>query len=239
MRKIIKLFESGNVSVCGLRGTGKDLLFGNVIARRKKPYVSNLNYTNDINFNFLDFNLLDCGKNTYDNLIRGDILFYEYPYPLGSDIYVSDVGIYLPAQYCNELNKKYPFLATYAGLSRQLSHNNFHTNTQALNRCYDKLREQSEIYILCRKCFYLFGLVVQLVTIYDKYDSCVARVKPCRVSLPLFPSKEQRLQYAMYKDNFFNSHGEIKNRLLIYFNKSHHDTYYFEKLFKGGKKNEK
>ena len=44
MRKIVKLFEQGNVCVVGLRGCGKDMLFANVIARRRQPYVSNTDY---------------------------------------------------------------------------------------------------------------------------------------------------------------------------------------------------
>ena len=44
IRKIIKLFENGNVNVTGLRGTGKDVLFSNVIARRKSKYISNVDY---------------------------------------------------------------------------------------------------------------------------------------------------------------------------------------------------
>ena len=47
LRKIIKMFESGCVSVSGMMGTGKDLLMGNVIMRRKRPYVSNMNYGGD------------------------------------------------------------------------------------------------------------------------------------------------------------------------------------------------
>lgn len=35
MRKLCKLFEKGNVSVCGLKGAGKDMLFANVVMRRK------------------------------------------------------------------------------------------------------------------------------------------------------------------------------------------------------------
>lgn len=238
MRKIIKLFESGNVLVCGLRGTGKDVLMGNVINRRCKPYVSNLDYSSGQWFTHIDFNAIDLGGNTYKDMISGDVKFYEYPYELGSDIYISDAGVYFPSQYCNELNKAYPNFPFYFALSRQVSHNNVHVNVQNLNRCWDKIREQSDIYIRCRYCYVFFGFVFQGITIYDKYESCLQRCKPCRVSLPLFPSKEQRLQFKMYIDNFENQHGKIKNRFLVYRNKSLHDTFYFEKLFKGGKKNE-
>lgn len=37
MRKILKLFDSGNVCVVGLRGCGKDMLFANVVARQNNP----------------------------------------------------------------------------------------------------------------------------------------------------------------------------------------------------------
>ena len=43
-RKIVKMFKKGNVCITGLRGTGKDVLMGNVINRVKYPYISNLDY---------------------------------------------------------------------------------------------------------------------------------------------------------------------------------------------------
>lgn len=231
------MFEQGNVCVCGLRGTGKDVLTGNVIARRKESYVSNLDYTNGEYRHVLDFEKLDMGKNTYKNLLKNKVAYYEYPYPTGSDIYVSDAGIYLPAQYCNELNKQYPYLPTYFALSRQVSHNNFHVNVQHLARVWDKIREQSDIYIRCRSCTFLFGkIVIQQITLYDKYQSALDRVKPCRIRVPIFAKKEVKLQADMYRDKFYNTYGEVKNRLLIYINRSSHDTYYFEKLFKEGNK---
>lgn len=235
--KIVKLFKNGNVCVCGLRGTGKDVLMGNVIARRQKPYVSNLDYTNGQWYNPLDFNRLDMGKNTHKDLIKGDVKYFAYSYPPESDVYISDAGIYLPSQYCNELNKEYGYLPTYFALSRQVSHNNIHTNCQHLGRLWDKLREQAaDNYIRCRKCIFIGNIVVQFITIYDKYQSALDRVKPCRIRVPLMAKKDVKLQADMYRDKFFNTYGDVKNRILLYRNMSMHDTYYFEKLFKGGKK---
>lgn len=235
IRKVVKLFKSGNVCVTGLRGTGKDVLFGNVVARRKEPYVSNLNYTEDERYHELNFNNLDCGRNDYRNLVNGNINYYKYPYPIGSDVYISDAGIYLPSQYCNELNRDYKYLPTYFALSRQVSHNNVHCNVQNINRLWDKAKEQSDIYIRCRKCIVLFGkVVIQVVTFYDKLQSCVDRVEPCKISVPLMASKEVKQNAEMYVDKFRNTYGTIRTRLLIYWNKSSHDTYYFEKLFEGG-----
>lgn len=231
-KKVICMFKSGNVCVTGLRGTGKDLLFGNVIVRRKSDYVSNLNYGGK--FHEADFSKLDCGKNTYKEFISGNLNYYSYPYPIGSDIYISDCGIYFPSQYCSQLNNQYGYMATYQALSRQVSHNNFHVNAQNLNRVWDKIREQSDMYIRCRACIYIFGLVIQFITIYDKYESAVNRVKPCRVHVPLF-NPQAKMQARTHLDTFHNTHGLVRNRVLLYINRSKHDTYYFEKLLKGEK----
>lgn len=252
------MFERRNVCVCGLRGDGKDMLMGNVVARRKKSYVSNLNYTNDDKlYQSLDFAKIDCGGNSYLDLISGNIKYYEFPYITGSDIYISDAGIYLPSQYCNELNKQFKFLPTYFALSRQVSHNNIHVNVQHLGRVWDKIREQSDIYIRCRFCIVLFGrliqklkekynynwlnyiplLVIQKITLYDKYQSALDRVEPCKITIPLLAKKEVKQNAQMYIDKFHNTYGSVKSRLLIYFNKANYDTFYFEKLFKQGVKN--
>lgn len=131
------------------------------------------------------------------------------------------------------MNKKYPYLPSYVALSRQISRNNIHFNVQNLNRAWDKFREQSDTYIKCNWCKVLFGkIVIQSVTVYDKAESCQARVRPCRVSVPLLCGGERRTQIEMYRDNFFNQHGEVKDMLLIYWNKSKHDTYLFEKKLK-------
>lgn len=228
-----RLFKQGNVCVTGLRGKGKDLLFGNVIARRKEPYISNLNYGGEyVEFNYSD---LELGGNTYDSMLHSPY-YYEFPHTPGTDVYISDVGVYFPAQYCNELNKKYQSIPYYLALCRQVSHNNVHINVQNLNRAWDKIREQSDTYIRCVRCIYIpyINLVLQQIVVYDKYDSCVNRVKPCRIQMPLLPNTEKALQAQIYIDNFENQHGSVRSHWLIYFNKSKHDTYHFEKLLKEG-----
>ena len=103
LSSVIKLFKSGNVLVCGLRGTGKDMLLSNVVARRKSPYVSNIDYRcKSSEFISLDLNSLDI-KNTYKNFVSGEVVPYSYPYPERSDIYISDAGVYFPSQFEREL----------------------------------------------------------------------------------------------------------------------------------------
>lgn len=237
MRRIIKLFEQGSVSVFGQRGTGKDVLFGNVIARRKKPYTSNLDYGGI--FTPLDLNLLNMNGNTYRQLISGNPIPYEYPEALkGNDIYISDVGVYLPSQFCNELNRDYKGLPLFFALSRQIGRGmNVHCNTQFLGRPWDKLREQSDIYINTRKCIFLGKLVLMKVRLYEKYESALATVPPFRMRRPILGNSTSRMLYETHRDSYINSHGEIKQFWIVFLNRSQHDTYYFEKFFKGENQN--
>ena len=231
---IKKYFEKGNVCVCGLRGTGKDILLGNVIARRKMSYVSNLNYTHDNNFNefhFLDF---DLGQNTYKNFLVDRLNYYEYPFEYGTDLYLSDAGVYFPSQYCNDLNKKYPYFPNYMALSRQVAHANVHYNVQNLNRVWDKIREQSDLYIMCLGCKVVFGVVFMKIRLYDKYQSACDRVKPCRIKIPIFASRDVKMNYKMHIDKYVQNYGYVADKILIFKNLSKHDTYYFEKKLKEG-----
>lgn len=225
--KIIRLFEQGNVCVSGLRGTGKDMLMANVVVRRKLPYVSNVSY-GGVHYP-LDFGLLDCGLNTYRDFIEGTIKPYIYPYDDGTDIYISDGGIYLPAQYCNEINKYYGHFATFMALSRHLGDCNVHFNVQNLNRMWDKVREQSDIYINCRWCVVICGIVIQSVRIYELYDSAVKRVPPFRLPRPLL-SPDRQFQWKIQKQNYEVSHGSIQSMLLVYRNKSTYNTRLFQEV---------
>lgn len=228
MKRIIKLFRAGNVCVCGLRGRGKDMLFANVVARRNLPYVSNTDYGGDhILFDPLNYT---CGGNTYEDFILGSLKPYTYPHDDGTDIYVADAGVYFPAQYCKELNKRYGFLSTFMALSRQLGQCNFHFNVQNLNRVWDKIREQSDIYIMCNRCVVFLGrFVFQKVTVYEKYESAVDRVPPYRPPKVRLNS-DRKMNIAMEKQRYRTAHGEIKPYMLFYRNRSNYDTRIFKRM---------
>lgn len=230
-KKIIQMFQDQNVCVFGLKGTGKDLLFGNVIVRRGLPYISNCDYSEGLYFNQFDYSCIDLAGNTYKNFITGDVKPYDFPYPDKTDLYLSDVGIYFPSQYCNELNRDFKSMPVYMAISRHLGLSNVHFNAQNLNRVWDKIREMSDTYIMCRWSVVLFGkLVIQGIRIYDKYQSALDRVKPFRMKIPFGAKKEAKAMYDIHKDSFINSHGNIKNRLLIYWHKSPYDTRLFKKI---------
>lgn len=235
-KTILKIFDSGNVCVVGLRRRGKDMLFANVVARRKKPYVSNTDYKCKYSqYHKLDLNEFDCGKNSYHNFISGDINKYVFPYSDGTDLYIADCGVYFPSQFHNELNKKYPYFGSFMALSAQLGKCNVHSNCQNLGRIWLTIREQSDLFILCNKTIYLFGFVIEKVTIYEKYESCANRVPPFRMRLGLFAKKEMKNLLKIEKEKYRISNGEIKSGILFYFNKSKYDTRVFKSMLENGK----
>lgn len=231
MRKIIQLFENNSVSVCGKKGRGKDILIGNVIARRnRKYYISNVDYKVP-NSSFIRFNpaLLKTG-NDYRAFIENKTKTYIYPYPDKTDIYISDCGVYFPSQYNGELNRDYKDIPTFMALSRQLGDCYVHTNAQALNRVWDKIREQSDIYISCQSCAVYGKFVLQRVRIYERYESAIANIPPFDLKMPLFSSPEVKAQYIIQRDKYRMTYGEIKERVLLYFNKSNYDTRIFKTI---------
>lgn len=237
IKKLTKItFKQGNTCVVGLRGRGKDMLIANVIARRKMAYISNVDYHCQYSeYMPLDLSKLDTG-NDYTNFLSQKVKKYIYPYPEGLDIYISDTGIYFPSQYNGELNKQCKSLPVFMALSRQLGQCNVHTNCQNLNRVWDKIREQSDLYIMCNSCKVLFKkIVVQRITIYDKADSCQNRVKPFKpLRIPLTNRGGQRPVIRAKNDelkrSFDERNGKVKSYLLIYVNKSKYDTRIFKSM---------
>lgn len=240
MRKIIKMFEEGNVSIFGLRGKGKDMLMANVAVRRKLPYVSNTNYGGQwIKF---EPSVLDC-KNYWRNFMTEKLNYYEFPYPDGTDIYIADIGVYMPSQNQGELCREYPYIPAFMAMSRQLGQCNLHFNVQGLSRCWDKIREQSDLYIRCVGCLlpfanvplvnktFLRNLVIQKVIIYEKYESANNKVPVFRLRRPwLSPTRLQL--WEIQKSNYDIAHGLVTPRYLIYFNKSNYDTRIFKEMLK-------
>jgi hypothetical protein len=241
MNKIVELFKGHSVSVSGKKGTGKDLLFSNVVARRGGYYISNVDYKAGKPCLFrdparrieLDFRKLKTG-NTYREFLSGDVKKYVYPYPDGTDIYISDCGIIFPCQYNERLNREYEDIISFIALSRQLGDCRVHTNAQALNRVWDKLREQSDTYIVCQWAKVFFGkIVVQKVRIYDRYESAEKNVPPF-MKIPLFCSPTARQTYNLMRDSHKVQYGEIQERLLIYVHHSNYDTRAFKTILDRG-----
>lgn len=241
MRKIVKLFKEGNVCVVGERGAGKDMLIANVVTRRREPYISNVEYKpkrkKGQKYYKLDFSMLEMGGNTYKDFMANKVKKYIFPYPRGTDIYISDVGVYMPSQYCNELNREYKTFPAFMALSRQVAGNNVHINVQNLNRAWDKIREQSRTYITCISCnvipIFKKQLVIQRIRLYEKYESCIKNIPPLRLPFLMRHGKDN-LMARLYKLNYEIQHGIIKPRLLIYWNKSDYNTCIFKEILENG-----
>ena len=237
LRKLYKrYFKKGNVCVTGLRGCGKDMLFGNIVARSTSKYISNIDY-NVKKSKYYRFcpSALRIGS-TYEDFIGGSCREFTYTYPIKADYYLSDIGVYFPSQYNGELNKKFKDIPVFMALSRHIAECNVHINVQNLNRAWDKIREQSDTYIKCNWCRVLFGrLVVQSITVYDKYESCLNRVEPFRaLRPPLLAHGTNRGQYQVKNEEllrgFKERNGSVRKYTLIYFNKSKYDTLQFRKI---------
>lgn len=226
-RFVKRCFYEGNVVVCGLRGRGKDVLFSLVTNSSKSKYISNVDYTGDnryINFNLADINV---GGNTFVNFISDRLVPYSYPYDDGIDYFISDAGIYFPSQECTKLNKMCPSVPVFQALSRHLGDCNFHVNVQNLNRLWDKIREQADTYILCTKCKVRFKRFVSLKAyVYDRYQSCVDRVKPMK-------KRWGRLGKLEF-DKFTASYGTIKKVKIFKILRHDYDSRRFKKMLEQG-----
>lgn len=225
------MFEYGNVSISGKRGRGKDMLQANVIVRRKRPYISNVDYGGQ--YLPFDYDKINVSSNDFNDFMQGTLKPYVFPYDDETDIYISDAGLYFPAHYCNELNKHYKSLPTFFALSRQLGLCNVHVNSQALPRVWDKIREQSDQYIVCLGCKVILGYVFMRIGIFERYESAVNVQPKLRLPRPLFEGKREKLARRTAEEQYRAQHGEIKYKMLIFKNKSEYDTRYFKKLLEG------
>lgn len=222
-----RCFYEGNVVVTGLRGRGKDVLFSLVVNSSKCKYISNVDYTGDNRYVPFTVDDISVGGNTFVNFLTGKIIPYKYPHEDGIDYFISDSGVYFPSQEFSRLNKWYPSLPIFQALSRHLGDCNFHANVQNLNRLWDKIREQADSYLLCISCRVRFHKFVSMKLIYyDRYQSCVDRVKPMR-------RRWGRLGKIEY-DKFTASYGVIKPLKIFGILRRSFDSRRFKSILESG-----
>lgn len=205
-RYFLKLFDSGNVIVTGLRGCGKDMAFCIAVNAKRRNYISNVNYSDPRKrykcFPF-DANVWKIGGNEYKNFADNKIKKFVYPYPDGLDYYVSDAGVYFPSQYATELVKRYGGAPLFQALSRHLGDANVHCNVQNLNRLWDKIREQSDLYVCMKGCKVFFRRWALLRgAVYETAEACEKRLMPPRFGI----GKEA----ASRRVQFETQHGHIR-----------------------------
>lgn len=228
-RKIIKQFKQGNVLVSGLKGQGKDLLFCWIVNKRKENYISNVEYSDPKKkYKCFKFNtkVMNIGGNTYESFINNEVREWEYPYPDGIDYYISDAGIYFPAQSHKELDKNFKGAPLFEALLRHLGDCNFHTNSQRQNRVWDKIREQSDQFIVMTGATVKLGFIIIRWTEYSKVESAEAQLKKPKFGI----GKNAR----MVKQSFEANNGTIKNRWLIGRLPYNYDSRRFKKIIEEG-----
>ena len=173
---LLETFDNYDVAVYGFRGSGKDVIFAHAINLKGELHYSNIRY-NDFT-EVRPVQDLHAGGNTYPDLMSGNIKPFVPNFEEGAHFFVSDAGIYLGCQYHKELDQKYPEIPILLALKRHLYNSHLHTNSQALKRVWDKIREQQGAFIRCldtRECGDF--LYVTAIT-YTNYESALACLPP-------------------------------------------------------------
>lgn len=244
--KIVRYFKETSVLVGGARGRGKDMLFNFVIEKRKRSYISNVQYAGASEAEngtevkpkdqkWIDFEPIyqwSMGGNTNRDFIEGKLKQYKYPYQDRIDYYISDIGVYFPSQEFAYLNTRYKGAVAFQALARHLGDCNIHGNTQAFNRPWDKIREQFETFILMDRTRVLFGkFVKQRMYIYDRLESAEAKIKPMKHGI----GRTARIE----REKFRAQYGSIEKVTIRYILKNKYDSRRFKKMLEEAEPNEK
>ncbi|MCL2797702.1 MAG: hypothetical protein FWD58_06585 [Firmicutes bacterium] len=189
-------FDNFDVAVYGLRGAGKDVIFAHTINLQGKKHYSNIFYNSQTEVR--DLKDLNVGGNEYESFINGTTHKFEPNFEENYHFFISDAGVYLGCQYNKELNQNYGEMPIHIALRRHLYDSHVHTNSQALNRPWDKIREQQGAYIHCLgvKNYGEF-LIVSAIT-YTKYESALLCLPP-----PKNPDKYDILRNGEIEERWF------------------------------------
>ena len=189
-------FDNFDVAVYGLRGTGKDVIFAHVINLHGQKHYSNLFYNSQTEVR--DIRDLSVGGNSYEDFINGETHQFEPNFEEGYHFYISDAGVYLGCQYNKELNQNFAELPIHIALRRHLYDSHVHTNSQALNRPWDKIREQQGVFVHTLGAVnYGDYLIVSAIT-YTRYESALECLPP-----PEKPDKYHTLKYGEITERRF------------------------------------
>lgn len=215
-------FDNYDCAVYGFRGTGKDVLFAHAINLKGGKHYSNILY--NANTVVRDLKDLNVGGNTYEDFINGNIKKFIPNFEDGYHFFISDAGVYLGCQYNKELNQNYGELPIHIALRRHLYDSHVHTNSQALNRPWDKVREQQGCFIHNLGVLdYGDFLIVKAIS-YTKYESALECLPP-----PGKPDKYHVMKYGEILEHKF----KVPTDSLTY------DTRHFKTILLNNKEEEK
>jgi hypothetical protein len=195
-RWLLNAFDNYDCAVYGLRGAGKDVLFAHVINLKSGKHYSNIYYNDQTEVR--DLKELNVGGNTYEDFINGKIKKFTPNFEENYHFFISDAGVYLGCQYNKELNANYGELPIHIALRRHLYNSHLHTNSQALNRPWDKVREQQGLFLHALGVLdYGEFLIVKAVS-YTKYESALE----C-LPVPDKPDKYHTMKYGEILEHKF------------------------------------
>ena len=222
-------FKHCNVLVAGKKGSGKDLLFQWVINKRHTDYYANIGYGGK--FHKIQLKDVSCAPNDYNKIINNEIEKGKHFFKENKDIYISDIGIYLPSYMDSKLYVKFPSMPIFYALSRQLYNNNVHCNTQNIERGWKALREQADFYIQVKRTYKIFGFIfITKYYSYDRYESARQNLLPIKTRLL---NKYSKAEADIYKA----TNGDIRKGYIIQFKpRLKYDTRAMEKLLLKGKR---
>ena len=221
-------FKHCNVIVAGKKGSGKDLLFQGIINKRKKFYYSNISYGGK--HKIITLKDVSVAPNTYLTMVNNDITKVPHTFKEKCDVYISDIGNFLPSYMDSKLYQLFPSMPLYYSLSRHLYNNNVHCNTQNIERGWKALREQADFYVQVKRTYKIFGLLITKYYSYDRYDSAVKN---------LLPIKTRMLnKYSKAEVDLYNAqNGDIRKGYFFQFKrKIKYDTRAFEKILLKGRR---
>lgn len=222
-------FKHCNVLVAGKKGSGKDLLFQWVINKRHKFYYSNISYGGK--YKKIPLKAVSCYPNDYDHIVNDNIEKTKHLFKEKSDIYISDIGVYLPSYMDSKLYQKFPSMPVFYALSRHLYNNNVHCNTQNIERGWKALREQADFYIIVKRTYKFLGfLLITKYYSYDSYDSARKGLKPIKTRLL---NKYSKAEADIYKA----TNGDIRKGYIFQLKPFiKYDTRAMEKILLKGKR---
>jgi len=195
-RWLLNTFDNYDCAVYGFRGTGKDVIFAHSINLKGGKHYSNIYYNGDTEVR--DLKDLHVGGNEYPDFISGNIKKFEPNFEDGYHFFISDAGVYLGCQYNKELNQNYGEMPIHIALRRHLYNSHVHTNSQALNRPWDKIREQQGCFIhTLGTADYGEFLIVKAIS-YTKYESALECLPP-----PQKPDKYHIMKYGEILEHKF------------------------------------
>ena len=168
-RDLLWNFKHCNVIVAGKKGSGKDLLFQGIINKRKDFYYSNIPYGGKNKV--ITLQDVSVKPNTYVNMVNNDVVKCPHQFKDGKDIYISDIGNFLPSYMDSKLYVLFPSMPLFYSLSRHLYNNNVHCNTQNIERGWKALREQADFYVQVKRTYKIFGLLITKYYSYTNYES--------------------------------------------------------------------